>query len=379
MGKIRSFIDFQFTDVDGNTVRNGAFASRWFNGVNLYIDDQYISARKMNRRICSCGNVDDEPSDVACPVCGNTSFVHLRLSSGRYYRANDQKVYEKITHLTDDGVYAYDIDVKYDSSKGFVLQEEKYSILRVDNGFYYSNAFHVDQQDAICNFLQYVNTRPEWTPALNMLVAYPTELIAKLDKHRDNDVMTVCINYYNMQRSIPGIETVSPDLFMSIYQKFICMSNSMYNSLQDFYKSAKAPLALSDIYGVVGLPNSDLSNLDKLDNRIVRAVSYALVHRHTAYSEVEPIFRTQDDVDQMNEYAVEFAEFFRKNIVKFSSRTWEAFKYINSEYNATSIKDANIKKFARYASKKGIKNDKITQFADLMYAGNAIEALEALL
>lgn len=382
MGKIRSFIDFVYTDVDGKTVKNDAFASRWFNGVNMFIDDKYISARKMNRRICSCGNVDDVAGDEPCPVCGNTDFKRIRLNSGRWYRGSEQRVYERMPHLVDNGIVSYFIDVQWDSTHNyFKLQETAYEVLKMDaNGFYSSVLSYVDKDETRQLFMKYASTRKEWEPALNLLATYPVETIETLEKCRgkDCDVMNVCINYYNMAYAIPNISAVSPDLFYSIYSKFITSSNRVYSSIQDFYKNVKAPMSLAEIYGIAGLPNGDLSMLDAIDAHVVNAVAYALVHRHVTYPELENMFRSQD-VDEINSYGVEFAEFFRKNIIKYSSRTLEAYRYINSEYNASGIKDANIKKFARYAEKKGIKKDKVIKFADLMYEGDAIDALKALL
>lgn len=380
MGKIRSFLDFVYTDVDGNVVKNGAFVSRWFDGVNLFIDDKYISARKFNRRICKCGNVDDLAPDQPCESCGNTDFKNINLSSGRWYRSREQRVYEQKTHLTDDGVVGYYIDIQWDSTKNcFVLVEHKYDVLKYDNGFYTPVVSNVDLQDATSNFMKYVKSRPEWSQALDMLATYPVECIQNLNKRGyHDDVMSVCINYYNMYYAIPNIQSVSPDLFIAIYEKFISIVNRKYESLQDFYKESKCPLSLSDVYGIAGLPNCDLLAIDDLDETIIRAISYALIHKHVQYHELDGIFHKQD-IPLINSYGVEFAEFFRKNIVKYSSRTWAAFLYIDSEYNATGIKDANIKKFARYAEKKGVKRDKIVKFADLMYEGNAIEALQSLL
>lgn len=380
MSKIRSFLDFVYTDVDGQTVKNDAFVSRWFDGVNLFIDDNSISPRKFNRRICKCGNVDDLTPDQPCESCGNTNFKSISLSSNPWHRDRDQKVYEKTTHLTDDGVVGYYIDIQWDDKKHcFMLVEHEYDVLQCNNGFYTPVVAHVDLQDATSKFMQYIKSKQEWSQALDMLVMYPVECIQNLNKRvYNNDVMSICINYYNMYYAIPNITSVSPDLFMAIYEKFISISNRKYASLQDFYKESKCPLVLSDIYGIAGLPSGDLRVIDELDETIVRAISYALIHKHVQYNELESVFRKQD-ITLINSYGVEFAEFFRKNIIKYSSRTWAAFLYINSEYNATGIKDANIKKFAKYAEKKGIKKDKIIKFADLMYEGDAIEALKSLL
>ena len=380
MGKIRSFIDFEYTDVDGNTVRNDAFASRWFTGINMFIDDKYISARKMNRRICSCGNVDDSALDEPCPVCGNTDFQRIKLSSGRWYRGSEQRVYEKATHLVDNGLVSYYIDAQWNCSRNcFTLKETKYEVLKFENGFYSAVMSYVDREETEKLFMKYVSTRKEWEPALNLMATYPVETIAALEKNgRNCTPMQVCISFYNLAYAIPQITAVSPDLFYAIYSKFVTSSNRAYSSIQDFYKQVKAPMCLSEIYGIAGLPNGDLLMLDAIDARVVNAVSYALVHRHVTYHELESMFHSKD-VDEINSYGVEFAEFFRKNIIKYSSRTLEAYRYINSEYNASGIKDANIKKFARYAEKKGIKKDKVIKFADLMYEGDAIDALKALL
>ena len=383
MAKIRSFVDFVYTDVDGNSVKSDAFASRWFNGVNIYIDDKYISARKMNRRICSCGNVDDVALDEPCPVCGNTDFKRVKLNSGRWYRGSEQRVYERATHL-DNGLVSYYIDIQWNEMlNAFTLNETRYEVLKNENGFYAAVLSYVDREEAEKLFMQYVKGRKEWETALNLLTTYPVETIEMLDKNgRGCTPMQVCINYCNMAYAIPQITMVSPDLFYSIYSKFIVSSNKAYSSIQDFYKQVKAPMCLSEIYGIAGLPSGDLLVLDELDARIVNAISYALVHKHVTYQELENMFggyNKDNMISEVNNYGVEFAEFFRKNIIKYSSRTLEAYRYINSEYNATGIKDANIKKFARYAEKKGVKKEKIVKFADLMYEGDAIDALKALL
>jgi hypothetical protein len=105
-------------------------------------------------------------------------------------------------------------------------------------------------------------------------------------------------------------------------------------------------------------------------------MSYSLTHCHTTFRDLSYIVSNDEAVAKINNYPQEFAEFFRKNVIKFAGDTLKAFEYVDG--NAT-IKDANIRKFINYCAKKNIKKDKIEKFYNNMYDGNAIKALESLL
>lgn len=375
MAKIRSFNKFSAMNEFGEVSTSG-FPFKGFNGFRIDLDMDTTAKRV--RRICKCGNVDDGAVD-ACSECGNNVFSPVTIRESRWH-TYDARVFDPTPIIKDDKIVARFIDFTWDKfAECFVLKEMFMDILTQSKECYSLNYYNVDSNAFNAIFQEYVSSRSEWSKALALFARYPLTAEDKTTSYRQTAAEAERITgYYNILATMPGIDQVPENEFRAIYSRFIVTSGKKYTSIMDFYKQNKIPCSLSSIYSITGIPTSDLSKLDNLDPAIIKAISYALIHEQVTYYELDCIFRYAD-VDKFNEKAVEFADFFRRNIVKYGNDIWEAFEYIDETPNAKSIKDANLRKFINYAVKKGVKRDKAYSFADLLDGGQGIEALKTLI
>lgn len=375
MAKIRSYNKFSCINQNGE-VSTDAINIEGFEGFRISIDIDGTAKRV--RRICECGNMDDGSTD-GCEQCHNTTFYPITLRKSRWH-SYDCRVYDSNPRVRNDMLVARFADFQWDETRECFIIQEMFmdTIVKVD-GCYNLNYYNIDSKSFDKAFVDYVQNRPEWANAMSLWERYPATSEEASGGYR------ACANnaeritgYYNILATIPDIDKVPENEFRAIYTRFVSTSHKKYTSIMDFYKQNKIPCSLSSIYCIVGVPSSDLSKIDSLDPAIIKAISYALVHNQVTYHELDCMLRWTD-VTPFNEKAVEFAEFFRKNIVKYSSNVWEAFQYVDCTPGAVNMKDANIRKFVNYAVKKGIKRDKAYNFADLLDRGQGVEALKALI
>jgi hypothetical protein len=180
----------------------------------------------------------------------------------------------------------------------------------------------------------------------------------------------------NVYNCIPNVENLSEDLFFAILDKFPTTSGT-FASLSEFYKKCDVPMALADLYGILGVPRRmSLSGIDKLHPTIVMAIQYALLHHHITYNDLS--FISSANIDMLNDNCYEFADYFRRNALKFGANIYDAYLYV-SEEGTTNIKEANMLKFAEYLRSKKFKEPKLCEFSKMMESGDAIAALKALL
>ena len=381
MANIRSYKNFRVKLNDGTVVIDSAFSSPWIKGIRICLDDKSIVNKTTMRYICSCGHVFDGECGEKCPNCSNTEWIGIRIG-GRYYYSgrwmSDGTAYYNIPEIVNGYLVVPMLSVSWDKPAGrFDIKENYYDLISVDSaGFYHlQSPTNTDQDTLMKLFDQWIDSIPVWEPVKVMENIYPYKKIQERLGVEENYAYTM-ISLYNMMHSVPNVSTLSEDMFFALMDRMRTVSNKVYKSLIDFYKDAKIPLAFSDIYPITGLPTDTMEKIDKLDPVVLKVMSYSLTHKHTTFRDIANMVRNDEHVDSINANPEEFAEFFRKNVIKFAGDTLEAFLYIDG--NAT-IKDANIKKFINYCGKKNIKKDKIEKFYNHMYDGNAIKALESLL
>ena len=377
---IRSYKDFKFTQIDGSVAINSAFSNKWVEGICIYFDDQSIVSKPTTRYICKCGNTFFE-EDATCPKCGNKNWTHARIGGRYYYRGRygrDGDTYYTIPELVNGQMVVPMISVSWDKSGNrFEITESYYELITVSReGFLHLNAVDAlnwNKLDEVFN--EWIDDNPKWDETKLIENIYPYDHIQKALAIEENKIVTM-ISLYNLLRSIPNLSTLSPDMFLAVFDRTRMCSRKLYKSLTEFYKDAKIPMAFSDIYAMTGLPSEQLERIDLLDPIVLNTMSYSLTHCHTTFRDLSYIVSSDEAVSKINNNPREFAEFFRKNVIKFAGDTLRAFEYVDG--NAT-IKDANIRKFINYCAKKNIKKDKIENFYNNMYDGNAIKALESLL
>lgn len=381
MASIRSYKEFKLTQVDGSVSINEGFSNKWVPGICITLDDKSIVSKTTVRRICGCGHVFDGSDTEKCPMCQNDKWIFIHIGGRYYYRGrwgNDGHCYCNDPELIDGRLVTPVISASWDkASNRFNIVEQYYDLVSIStDGFLSINSIHgLDANQLDVLFEQWIENNPAWDAVKLMENIYPCEEICKKLDIEERKIATM-FTLYNIMQSIPNLTTLSPDMFYAVFDRYRTACNRRYKSLTDFYKDLKIPIAFSDIYAMTGLPNEDLSKVDKLDPVVIHAMSYSLTHCHTTYRDIASIVRTDEHVYKINDKPAEFAEFFRKNVIKFAGNTLEAFEYVDGN---STIKDANIKKFINYCGKKNIKRDKIEKFYNNMYDGNAIKALESLL
>lgn len=368
MANIRSYNNFEFCTLDGVRTQNTP-VNTVINGISVLIDDKSISATSKSRHICFvCGNVFDG-SDIC--ECGNNDFPHVTL--GRW-RRSDECAYSRTCYIKNNNIKSIKVGIKWDIARNlFEIWEEEYDVLVMYNDRLtaYKANIPADNYKKVLN--EFVK-RPEWDGMNRLLTKYPLEKYdPQTNYHFDEtDYMLLLQNVYNC---IPNVENLSTELFYAVLHRFIGTSGK-FESLTEFYKKNDIPLALADLYGILGIPAvNSLSKLDKLHPSIVMAIQYALLHQHINYNDLQ--FLSSANIDVLNDNCYVFADYFRRNALKFGSKIYDAFQYVQQE-GTTNIKDANMIKFTEYLRSKKFKENKIYDFAKGMESGDAIAALKAL-
>lgn len=387
---IRTFKNATIRTLDGNVITNGPVNLGWANegtqaipgcdGLSILIDSPMYASRKVYRRICfKCGAIEDN-SDNSCQCsCGNKNFHRVRIDDSRYYRAQ-KSIFEGVGRVIDGKYVTKMLNYSWDiASESFKIDEKLLELFYLnDKGFACYNLNdcpYGEKEDKL--FKEYVHTVPWLEDALILMEKYPLEGLVEYDF--DTTYIRAVASYHNILLAIPGIDTVSSELFYALITRFVRdFNNRVYDSIEDFYVQNKIPRCLADIYPIIGVPNQELDKIDTFDKSLVNAISYSLTHHYISYYELNSMLR-YENAAEMNAYANEFGEFFRKNVVRHGSKVYSAFLYVKSERGCKTIKDANLIKASRYFNKKGIKPKAVDKYCELMSEGDPIEALKALL
>ena len=369
---IRTLKDFTIS-ASGLKTTNGAWDSDWFYGVVVHIEDQRITSTPKTRRFCHCGTVNDITSDTEpCPVCGNTDFY--RTSLGRYYH-RDEKVYYHSPRFIDGKLCGIFMHVEYNTGTSqFEFTETSYEALSYDGRFYSATPWNLDSALYEKCFETYISEHSNWDIERAIEARFPIEVVKSWSKESSPDYY-VKIHLYNMLVGIPGVEKVTAELFEAIYKHFSAKNPIMANSIEGYYKSFNAPLILKELYPVLGLPNNvNLSKLDDFNPAIISVITHALLHKRITYSELETMFRNTD-ANTVNYYGVDFSDFFRRNVVKHGSKTFEVYEHIKS-LGADTLKEANLRKLSAYCKKKGVKT--FPKAYDALVEGDGLKFLAYL-
>ena len=365
---IRSLNNFEYCDLNGTVIRNSAIPT-FVSGLAIFIDDAGIASTKKSRTICfKCGNVFEGDK---C-TCGNSNFASVSLR-GRYWRRSDDQAFDEVCYIKDNTIKSRKLKLDWNPAKNaFVITEEEYDILTINNGRICAHRTYVKETFEQV-FEEYVKSS-DWDGMRILINKYPLDHFNARNKS-DYDCSSYMIELQNVYNCIPNIENLSEDLFYAILDKFPPTSGT-FTSLAEFYKKCDVPMALADLYGILGVPAcSSLSNIDKLHPTIIMAVQYALLHHHITYNDLS--FISSANIDVLNDSCYEFADYFRRNALKFGSKIYDAYLYVKEE-GTMNIKDANMIKFTGYLRTKKFKENKICDFAKKMESGDAIAALKAL-
>jgi hypothetical protein len=352
------------------TIAQNEPVDTFIQGLAVYIDDKSISATTKSRNICfACGSVFEGST---CS-CGNSTFLSVGIR-GRYWRRRDDDAFSGTCYIKDNTIVSRKLTIDWNPAKNaFVIKELEYDILTVNNDRLIAHKHHLDAENFTSVLNEYVR-RPEWDGMRILLDRFPLDTYNKKN-NSDYDISSYIIALKNLYDCIPNVENLSDELFYAIFDKFPTTSGK-FTSLAEFYKRCDVPMALADLYGILGVPDcSSLSNIDKLHPTIIMAVQYALLHHHITYNALS--FISSANIDVLNDSCYEFADYFRRNALKFGSKIYDAYLYVKEE-GTTNIKDANMSKFTGYLRTKKFKENKICDFAKKMESGDAIAALKAL-
>lgn len=367
MANIRSYNNFEFSSLDGVQITN-APVNTVINGVSVLIDDKSISATPKNRHICfKCGGVYD--ADIC--ECGNGDFPRITL--GRW-RHSDEYAYSKTCYIKDNNIKSVKIGVQWNIARNlFEIYEEEYDVLTIYNDRVTAYKSNIPAEN-YCKVLEEFVKRSEWDGMNRLLSKFPYEEYDPQTSYNfdKTDYILLLQNVYNC---IPNVENLSRELFYAILHRFVGTSGK-FESLTEFYKKNDIPLAIADLYGILGIPSvSSLGKIDKLHPSIIMAIQYALLHQHIIYNDLQ--FLSNANIEVLNDNCYVFADYFRRNALKFGGKVYDAFLYVQQE-GTTNIKDANMIKFTEYLRSKKFKENKIYDFAKNMESGDAISALKAL-
>jgi hypothetical protein len=369
---IRTLKDFTIS-ASGLKSSNGAWDSDWFHGVIVHVEDPRITPTPKTRRFCHCGTVNDITSDTeACPVCGNTNFY--RASLGRYYR-RDEKIHYNVPRFVDEKLCGVFMQVEYNTSTNhFEFTETFYEALSYNGTFYSTAAWNLDSDLYSKLFEIYISEKPNWDIERAIETRFPIEVVRSWNKQSETDYL-IKIHLYNMLVGIPGIDRVTAELFEAVYKHFSQGQPIVTNGVESYYKTLNAPLVLKELYPVLGLPsNTNLAKFDDFNPAVISVISHALLHKRITYSELETMFRNTN-ADTVNYYGVDFSDFFRRNVVKHGSKTFEVYEHIKS-LGADTLKEANLRKLSAYCKKKGVKT--FPQAYDALIEGDGLKFLAYL-
>lgn len=372
MAKIRSLKDFQIS-IGGRIFTNEPWESDWFTGIIISIDDKSISSTAKTRRICACGHIDDQ-DDESCPSCGNKTWYRTRL--GRWRWGNDGGSANRIPRIVDDNIIGLNVKVSYDSKRSmFIMQEITYDVLENKDGFYNLQDHTIDAKALNSIFDTYIADKPEWDNMRKLLQMYPASTIQEWMSWVPESTKDVKVALYNIDKAIPGISLVSRELFQAIFVSILKQSFKQYKGVNDYFKSVNAPIALSELYPILGLPqHCNLSVLDSCNQDFINVVIHALIHNRISYNELEPIVRNHS-AEEINGYGAEWVDFFRRNVVKHGAKTFDAFLAV---YNIgkPNLKEANLARLDAYCKKKGVKT--FPDAYDAIMNGDGLGFLAAL-
>lgn len=366
---IRSLNNFEYCDLNGTVTRNSAIPT-FVSGLAIFIDDAGIASTKKSRTICfKCGNVFEGDK---C-TCGNSNFASVGLR-GRYWRRSDDQAHDKVCYIKDNTIKSRTLKLDWNPSKNaFVITEEEYDILTINNDRICANRVYVNETFGQV-FEEYVKSS-DWDGMRILLNKYPLDHF-NARNNSDYDCSSYMIILQNIYNCIPNVENLSENLFYAILDKFPSTSGK-FASLAEFYKKCEAPMALADLYSVLGVPSTtSLLNIDKLHPSIIMAIQYALIHHHITYHDLS--FISSANIDVLNDNCYVFADYFRRNALKFGAKVYDAYLYVTEE-GTTNIKDANMLKFTNYLRTKKFKENKINDFAKNIENGDAVAALKSLL
>lgn len=370
MANIRSYNKFEYHFMDGTIAQNEP-VNTFISGLSVHIDDKSISATPKSRNICfACGSVFEGSK---C-TCGNSDFYGVGIR-GRYWHRREDDAFSGTCYINGNNIVSRKLSIDWDVVKNaFVIQEMEYDILSINSERITANKHNLNRDVFASVFNQYVQ-RPEWDGMRVLLARFPLDVYNKKN-NSDCDLASYMMLLQNVYNCIPNVENLSEELFHAIINKFPSTSGK-FDSLAEFYQKCDVPMALADLYGILGVPScSSLSNIDKLHPTIIMAIQYALLHHHITYNELS--FIGQANIDMLNDNCYEFADYFRRNALKFGSKIYDAYLYVIEE-GTTNIKEANMMKFVGYLRSKKFKEPKICEFSKNMENGDALAALKALL
>ena len=186
--------------------------------------------------------------------------------------------------------------------------------------------------------------------------------------------------YLSHAKNIDAANAFVSDGFLpNLPSRYILTNNTTtFDSLDEFYKHYKIPLSLKEFYGVMEIPTCELAVIDTLTVPIQSAVAYALTHGHVTYHALYSLF-SYNDIKEINQFDCEFADFFRRNVIVHAEKTYDVFRSVKDVPGAKNLKDANLRRFAAYAMKRGIKQQKVYNFVELIEKGDGLAALDALI
>jgi hypothetical protein len=222
--------------------------------------------------------------------------------------------------------------------------------------------------------LEELKTVPEYIPETSSNISLKNTSGAYL-KHFFETTKDVKVLLYNIYKAIPGIDLVSRELFRAILESFVRQQNTCHKSVNDFLKFIKAPIALSEVYPIMGLPqHCDLMVLDQCNQDFVDVIIHALLHNRITFQELYTML-SGHDAEEINLYGFDLTDFVRRNIVKHGSQTYKAFISVYST-SKTNMKEANLARLDAYCKKKGIKT--FPAAYDSLMAGDGFGFLAAL-
>ena len=393
---IKSYNKVQYIAPDG-TVTNGTYPKKigsFLFETNSIIFRDGKTIPKLNRAVCTCGYVDKyEDRPTTCVKCGAKFDLVLNQKSWTNNANSDFApiLFDTESFVKNNSILVPQIEILLSPVTSSIQISESYSEVFEKKS---------DQpHKIISNFQSWPKEKLQIIEPLVeeiMVDDYLWELTTKKLDEVWNEIsvrykigineyqpLVRKISLYNHYTMYPWTQNVSASYIASILEKNRFNPHpSLFSATEDeFLDQIKQPKFLRDLYPHYGFIRRDTRCLDFLDEKMKNAVRYAIIHHHSEMKYVDEEIGIDSygysTVDQINLFAEEYAEFFRKSVIEFGTETWSNFKLLKNS-GQSSFKDLNVLQMEKYLASKKFKAEKIKQFESLIDSGDYLGAVKLI-
>ena len=351
---------------------------------------------KTKRAVCSCGAVekfDDLTKVSPCSACGCTDITVLKQQTHITYSSTSD--FEPIELL--DKLYAMNgkvilpcLYVYMDSSTNIIeLRIVNKVIAELDDmgQFLWRYTKYMIRSKEESEYLKIpldtlFEGKEEWISAKEKALEYQkqTKNISELEA-------TALL--YNVFVTNPWSKCISDKYLFSLVSREtkypLSYARKMRATEDEYIKNDNLPVFLRELYPICGFPRNIFVNkrLDDLNEPLKKTVFSAVMHHHIDMNDVSDVLLLSISVKEavnfqiqmLNEFGTDFAEFFRKNVLEYKNRIIPVYESL-METGSKSIKEQNVVNLEKLLIEEfHFENVTISQFEDLLAKGDALSAL----